>query len=182
MVLFSHLTVQLPSVTGFHTQLLVAWNPAPTFCMRTHVTGEEIKGWFSQIPFSKCLTYRYICKASAAWSRPPASARWPCSSTRSPGPCCSERPWGWRRSIPWPRPIRLCGRIRAEKRKCVFLSYWLSKIIDISSTMYSHKFADLILRVVRHRSCCSTSMEAISWLANDRESQLTTIAAGRREL
>lgn len=38
MVLFSHLTVQLPSVELSQKQELAVWRPAPFFCMITHVT------------------------------------------------------------------------------------------------------------------------------------------------
>ena len=38
MVLFSHLTVQLPSVELSQKQELAVCNPAPFFCIITHVT------------------------------------------------------------------------------------------------------------------------------------------------
>ena len=42
MVLFSHLTVQRPSVLAFHTHELVACSAAPAFCISTQVTVRKI--------------------------------------------------------------------------------------------------------------------------------------------
>ena len=41
IVLFSHLTVQLPSVVLSQKHELAVWRPAPFFCIITHVTKNK---------------------------------------------------------------------------------------------------------------------------------------------
>jgi len=56
MVLFSHLTVQLPSVWLSQKQELAVWRPAPFFCIITHVTM-YLKGFPSFVSwFRHCST------------------------------------------------------------------------------------------------------------------------------
>ena len=90
----------------------------------SHCTGETqfVGVGELNIPSDHILTYRCTCKAIATLSRPLASARWPCSSTRSPDPCCNARPWDWTLSIPWPSSILLWGKRPAENGKEIRLS------------------------------------------------------------
>ncbi len=57
MVLFSHLTLQLPSLELSQKQELAVCNPAPFFCMITHVTENKIKSVTKNVGRICQLTY-----------------------------------------------------------------------------------------------------------------------------